>query len=172
MLLAASLITSLGGMSLQFVQQHLTFFLPLFIMLPSLNAMMGDLGIVMVSKFTTYLSGHGHADAQERKRFSRHLFRDMFIVAFLSTCYMVMLSLVLSVFRGFPLTSLFVLQTSLIAFFVVFTLFLIIFVIAMTFGWYAYRHHKDPDDLLIPLTTSIADLGTMSMLALFLHIFF
>ncbi len=172
MLIAASLITSLGGLSLQFVQDSLTFFIPLFIMLPALNAMMGDFGIVMVSKFTTYLSEHPRPALKKRRRFAHHLFRDMLVVAVLSTAYMVMLSLVLSVLRGFYLTSLFVFQTFLIVFLVVITLFLIIFMIAMTFGWYAYKKKKDPDDLLIPLTTSIADMGTMGMLALLIHLFF
>ncbi|HLC55284.1 MAG TPA: magnesium transporter [Candidatus Nanoarchaeia archaeon] len=172
MLLAASLITSIGGLSLQFVQDSLMFFLPLFIMLPAMNAMMGDFGIVMVSKFTTYLSEHPRPALQKRRRFAHHLFRDMFVVALLSTAYMVMLSLLLSAFHDFPLTSLFVFQTFVITFLVVFTLFLIIFMIAMTFGWYAYKRKKDPDDMLIPLTTSIADLGTMIMLALLIRFFF
>ncbi|HLD12642.1 MAG TPA: magnesium transporter [Candidatus Nanoarchaeia archaeon] len=170
MLLAAALLATLGGINLKSVETHLTYFLPLFLMLPALNATAGEIGIVLVSKITTHLYEYHNKKINWKTLYIHHLFKNMLIVSIISSFYLSMLSLFLAGIRGYELTSFIVIQTLLITFIVIITLFILTFFIALTFGFYAYKHNTDPDDLLIPIVTSLADLGSMSMLALLLHI--
>ena len=55
MLVLAALLTSLGGLGIQGIKQNLILILPLLIILPALNAMVGNIGTVVSSKFTTAL---------------------------------------------------------------------------------------------------------------------
>lgn len=171
-LIFASIISSLGGMSIRFSQEKLVMFIPLFIMLPALNNMIGDFGITMVSKFSTYLYENKIKRTGWKSHFVKHLFKDIFLVALLSIPYMVLLALVFSKFSGFSASSDFVIKMFLTALIVVVILVLIIFFISICLSFYVYKKNEDPDDLIIPITTSIADFGSMLVLSILIYFFF
>ena len=170
-LLLASIITSIGGIALQSIQQHLITFLPFLIMLPALNALVGDFGIILVSKLTTYLYAH-KKNLQGEKHYVHHLLRDVIIAASFTTCYIVLLSLVLATLQGFSFNADFVIKMVIITALVIAIMLLITGAIACFFSLYAWKHHEDPDDVLLPITTSIADLGSMIALSILINIFF
>ncbi len=54
-LLLASLLSTIGGIGIQALQQKFFAFIPLLILLPALADMIGDFGTVVSSRFTTAL---------------------------------------------------------------------------------------------------------------------
>lgn len=171
-LIFASILSSFGGLSIKLVEEKLIMFVPLFIILPALNNMIGDFGIIIVSKFTTHLYEQKIKRSSWRFHFVKHLFKDIFLAAIIATSYMVLMSIVLSKFRGFTADSDFVIKLFLTSLIVVIILVLIIFFISIGFGFYVYKKNEDPDDLVIPITTSIADLGSMAALSILVYLFF
>ncbi|MDO8628319.1 MAG: magnesium transporter [Nanoarchaeota archaeon] len=168
-LLLASVITILGGIGLKTLEEHITQFLPFIIMLPALNNMVGDYSIVIVSKLTTHL--YREQGKKPELGFIKHLFKDTTTALFFSTAYMILLTLIISSIKHYPLTTASIITITAITSIVVATMFIIAFLIAITFALYAYKHHEDPDDVLIPITTSLADLGSIIILIILLKTF-
>ena len=54
-LIIASVISTLGGIGLEALQSKLTWLVPIIIVLPALNDMIGDFGAIVASRFTTML---------------------------------------------------------------------------------------------------------------------
>ena len=54
-LIFGSLLSSIGGLSLELIKTKLSAALPMIIILPALTDMIGDAGTIVVSKITTYL---------------------------------------------------------------------------------------------------------------------
>ncbi|MDO8556014.1 MAG: magnesium transporter [Nanoarchaeota archaeon] len=170
-LLAASVIASLGGIGLEHIKEHLVTFLPFFIMLPALNGLVGDHSMIMVAKFTTYLNKH-HKHLQGERHFIHHTIHDLLIAASFTTCYIVLVSLILAAMQGFSFDAEFVLKMVITTAIVIGTMFIITTTIAFIVGKYIWDKHEDPDDVLLPITTSIADLGSMLMLSFLVSTFF
>ena len=169
-LIIASVLSSIGGFALKSIEEKLIVLLPFIIALPSLNALVGDFGIIVTSKFTTFLYER-HVKNLKHSQFVKHLFKDIFPIALISALYLSALVLFASYIKGFSLEQSFVIKFILVILISVMVLFLIIFLVAIIGGYRVYKKNQDPDDILIPITTSIADLGTMivfSLLILFM----
>jgi len=54
-LILASILSSIGGIGLETVQEKIFLILPLLILLPALNGMVGNFGIIFSSRYTTLL---------------------------------------------------------------------------------------------------------------------
>ncbi|MEM2955027.1 MAG: magnesium transporter, partial [Candidatus Nanoarchaeia archaeon] len=100
------------------------------------------------------------------KMLSKHLFKDVFLIALISAVYIALLGTALSLTRGFSPDFIFVAKIIVLTLITTLVLVSINFFIAFFAGKYIYKKKIDPDDVLIPLTTSIADLGAMIILSL------
>lgn len=160
-LFIAALLSSIGGIALKSVEANIVTIVPLIIILPALNDMIGDFGIIIVSRFTTaFYTG------KRTKSVAKHLFKNVLLIALMSAVYIAVLGTFLSLTRGFSFDLMFLVKIIFLTLITTFAIILINFFIAFFIGKPLYKKKVDPDNVLIPLTTSIADLGTMVGLAL------
>lgn len=171
-LIFAAVISSLGGIGLAGIEEKLTMFLPLAILVPALNNMAGNFGIIIVSRFTTYLQEKRIKKFRWDSKLLRHLFKDVFFVAILSAVYIAVLANAIGLFKGVSITLETLLKTTLITTSVTILLILILFFVAVFGGLYVYRRNQDPDNVLIPITTALADLGSLILFSLLVGLLF
>jgi len=171
-LIITALLSSIGGIALRSVQEKLLVILPLLIILPALNGMVGDFGIIIVSKFTTFLSLKQIKRPLTHSTPLKHLFAIILPIAIISAIYLSVLASLFAYLRGFALDiNIFIKILAIILLTTIFILF-VIFIVAILGGMYIHKRNQDPDDLLIPITTSIADLGSMILYSLLVILFF
>ncbi len=172
-LMLTSLLSSIGGFGVEGIKSSIIAILPLLILMPALNDMTGDYGIIIASRFTTMLfekkikPGHWW-----RSHLIHRLLGEIIIIAVFSAVYITVLASVIAWFKGFPMSwSLFV-RVLLIAVMTTLLLVAILFFICILGGFYVYKRKHDPDNYLIPLATGIADLGSMFILAVLVRMMF
>lgn len=169
-LIFASVISSLGGLALEGIRESLVSAVPLLIMLPVLNGMIGNYGIVISSKMSTMLhegkvSGHGFLG----KNLIRLLGQIMLIAAITSSAGTAA-SLAIS---GYATAgSHFALKIFLIVMADALILISVLFAVSVFTGIYFFEKGEDPNNFLIPITTSIADFGNMIILAFLVALLF
>ncbi|MBI2129540.1 magnesium transporter [Candidatus Woesearchaeota archaeon] len=160
-LILASILSSVGGFGLQTIQIKLAAIIPLLILLPSLNDMIGDFGMIITSKFTTALYERKIKRPWWRSHFVKHLYRVIIPIALISAVYISILSVFIAYARGFSFDIILLLKIIGLVALTTALLVVIIFLISIIGGLYVYHRKEDPDDMLIPITTSVADLGSM-----------
>jgi cation transporter-like permease len=171
-LLLASVISSLGGLALENIKTSFSVLVPIIILLPILNDMIGDYGTIISSKFSTLLH-EGHAEhGVFRSTELRHLFFRIIIIAFITAVFSALFVMAVSGISNYVVTGMIAMKIMFIA--VVDTLILvgILFFIAIVAGLHFFRNKEDPSNFLIPITTSVADFGNMIILALLVVAFF
>jgi cation transporter-like permease len=171
-LLPAAILSSLGGLGLEAVRTKFLTILPLVILLPALNDMVGDFGTVISSKFTIALYRGYIKEAWWRSQFVCELARAMFIVALIAAVYIGALSTGVAYLQGSAIDTelLFhVLEVALIAATVLTGL---IFGVAIIGGLAVYRRREDPNNFLIPLTIAIADFGSLIVMSVLVVLLF
>jgi cation transporter-like permease len=158
----ASTISLLGGIGLEAVASRLLPLVPLIIALPSLNDIVGD--------YASIIAAHA-SDPAERPRSKRALALAIMKVIWINVLGIVLLSLLLANRRGYIATA------GFMAKFVIFVSAAIVLVVAGLFTITTVldkvmeRRQLNPDDVLIPIVTSIADvmmLGLVTLAAYFL----
>ncbi|MBI4015954.1 MAG: magnesium transporter [Candidatus Aenigmarchaeota archaeon] len=171
MLVLAALFSTIGGIGLQGIKQNLFQILPLLILLPALNDMIGDFGTIVSSKFTTALYLGKIKGNPLTSPYVKELFLTVLVIAILSAIYISSLSYGFAILKGFEFSASLFLKIASITLFSTLLLVLLIFGISVFLGMKIYRAQEDPNNFLIPITTSVADLGSMlifSLLVLFL----
>ncbi len=172
-LFGAAILSSLGGLALRSAQEKILLIAPLIILLPALNGLVGHFGIIVVSKFTTALYLHKIGKEKWYHSFAiTHLIREIIPLSLLAAVYIVFLASLISYLRGYPLTQLLVIKILGLTLITTLVLTLLNLTIGILGGLYLYHKKKDPDDVLIPITTAIADLGSMSILSILVTSFF
>ena len=161
----ASIISSIGGVGLEAIKLKLVAFVPLLIMLPALNSMIGDFGIIISGKFTTLLYTKKIHKSWWKSYELGDQFRIVSSIALFAAFYLGVVSVLLAKLQGFEVSLLETLKVVSIAFMSVATLVIIIFFLAIIGGLYIYKKGKDPNTFLIPVTTSIADFSTIILFA-------
>jgi len=172
-LILASVISLIGGFGLQAIQDKIYVIIPLIIMLPALNDMIGDYGTIVSSKFTTALYlGKIKSERWWTSRELHRLFHIIMSIAVISAIYIGALSYGIAYLKGFAFDyALFVkiIQISLVS---VIVLVSLIFIISILIGLHIYKKNEDPNNFLIPITTSIADLGSLLIFSGLVFLFF
>jgi mgtE-like transporter len=171
-LILASILSSIGGVSLQAIEKKLFLILPLLILLPGLNNMIGSFGTIMSSKFTTLLY---LGKLNERWWKSKELMSTIWIIiitALISAIYIGLLSNLIAFWRGFSITPDLVVKVMFISLLATVLLVSLIICISIIAGFRVYKKNKDPDNFLIPITTSIADLGSMLIFSGLVYLLF
>jgi len=171
-LILASLISSLGGLALENIKQAFISIIPLVILLPALNDMIGSYGSIFSAKFSTLLhEGRLNRNWQHNPELKK-LFLQVLVIASITTFITTSIALGISWFTKHQLSLGFILKIFLISFLDVLFFISLLVLIAIFAGFYVYRKKEDPNNFLIPITTSIADLGNMLVLAGLVLLFF
>lgn len=171
-LIIASIISTIGGVGLEALQQKVVAFLPLLILLPALNSMIGSFGTLVSSKFTTFLFlGKIQKKAWQSKELNS-LLKNILSIALIVSIYLGVLTSFISYLRGFAIDLLTMLKIILISLILTSTLVIIIISVGVIGGLIVYKRNADPNNYLIPLTTSMADFGSLLLLTGILYFFF
>lgn len=158
----ASCISLIGGIGLETVEEKLLPLIPLIIAMPALNTMVGDYAAIIAAHAT---------DPAERTTTKKKLARAISRAIWVNIVGLIVLSIFLAWQRGYLFTGGFMIK------FVCFIAFSMVAVITLMFGLTTLldklleRKKLNPDDILIPVVTSITDvlmLGFIALAAVFL----
>lgn len=170
-LLFASVLSSIGGFALENIREIFISIFPLIILMPFLNDMIGNYGTIISSRFATML--HKKKNKVKLKdRELRALFLQIFLISFITILIASSIAMCITYIENSNLDITLFIKILLISMIDVFFLVFVLFFVAIFAGLYLYKKGEDPDNFLIPLTTSIADFGNMIMLALLVLLFF
>ena len=173
-IILASIISSVGGLALEQIKALFLTMLPLVILLPALNDMVGDYGSIIASRFSTMLHKGEVQKQWWKEQQVKVLFWQVFIIAIITAILCATIALLLSKYTRAPLlvTPVFALKILLITLFDVIILVGVLFIVTIFAGIYIFKKKEDPNNFLIPITTSIADFGNMVVLAALVLLFF
>ncbi|MBI4154615.1 magnesium transporter [Candidatus Woesearchaeota archaeon] len=170
-LLLASLLSSFGGFAIENIKHILISILPLVILLPALNDMAGDYGVILSSKFSTMIHEGKIKKVKINKRVSK-IFIQILIISVLMSLLTAVIALIISKFQNYPLSLSIIYKVFLISILDILLLVILLFTISIISGIYFYNKGEDPNNFLIPITTSLADFGNMIILTiLILYLF-
>ncbi|MEK6952990.1 MAG: magnesium transporter [Nanoarchaeota archaeon] len=171
-LLFASIISSLGGLAIENIKNYFLLLMPLIILLPTLNDMLGDYGTIISSRFSTMLhEGKIRKNLLINKEL-KELIKQIFLIALIMGVFSAVAALTISNFFGYNASMNIAIKIILMILLDVLLLVGILFLVSIIGGLYFYRKGEDPNNFLIPITTSIADFGNMFILLVLLTLFF
>lgn len=171
-LLLASILSSIGGSALENIRAIFIALTPLLILLPVLNGMIGNYGTIISSRFSTMLyTGKIRGDWHKNRKL-RELYIQIAIISVIMAFLAASMAMAISGMSGFGLSAEIGYKIFAIAILDVVILVSLLFLVAVVAGLHFYRKNEDPDNFLIPITTSIADFGNMLILAALVFMFF
>lgn len=171
-LVTAAMISSVGGISLSFVREEVTTILPLLILLPALNNMVGGYGSILASKFTTWLYRGAVPLRWWKSTRLRGLIKNIYLIALFYSLFIAFLASVLSYYQGFSLTTSVFFRIILLGVVTTTALIGCLSLLVIIIGIFLYQRRLDPDNYLIPFATSIADLGALLAFGGLVHLLF
>lgn len=171
-LLFASLLSSLGGLALENFKILFVSIVPLVVLLPALNNLIGEYGIIVSSRFATILHAGNFKGIWYKKPELKKLFVQVLIISIATAMLSSFLAIIISYFSSYNLTIKIAYKVLLIGIIDTTLILSILFSIAMVAGLHYYKKGEDPNNFLIPITTSIADFGNMLILTLLVLLFF
>jgi len=171
-LIFASIISSFGGIGLELLKAKIAVLVPLIVMIPALNDMIGDFGTIISSKFTTLLYQKKVHKSWWKSYELGDEFRVISSIALFAAFYLGIASVLISYIQGAPIDIISSLKVIAIAFMATATLVLVIFFLAIVGGLWVYKRGSDPNNFLIPLTTSAADFSSLILFALLVAFLF
>lgn len=170
-LLLASVISSLGGLALEQIKTLFLSIMPLIILLPSLNNMIGNYGTIISSRFSTMLHEGEIKRKWKKNKELKKLFSQMTLMTIIGAILSSLIAIGITYFSEGILWG-----TAIKVFFIVlidmFVLTNVLFFVATRAGIYIYKKKEDPNNFLIPITTSVADFTNMVVLAVLIILLF
>ncbi len=168
----AAAISSFGGIALESIKAEFLAIMPLVILMPALNDMLGDFGTIVSSRFSAMLlerkfSGNAFNDPELRRLFLQILAIGAFFSAAAAA-----IALAVSFFSGFGVTAGVAVKVMLVTSFDILLLVCGIFSLSVIAGVHFYKKGEDPNNFLIPIVTSVADFGNIIVLAGLVTLFF
>lgn len=171
-LMIAFAVGLIGGINLQAIKGNFVAFLPLIILLPSLNDMIGDYSMIMISRLTTLIFSRRVPRNLWISQEVRDLIKTIISVAIFSALYIGLMSSIIAYLKGFMIsteTTIKVLEVSLITTFLMVGLVILIAALGV---FYVSRQQEDPNNLVMPIMTSVADFGTILVFAITVKLIF
>jgi len=165
----SSIMGLISGTFLSINSQILYSFPVILLILPSLNSLIGNIAIVLISR----LSSHLYLGNLSPKIQKSHVLKNDFYGLLIT----ILLSLVALIIIGYAVgfaTSIQIINPLLIITVIMLTiliLFGIIFLLLFISSIILFRRGKDPNNFLIPLTTSLLDFLTPLLLIFFIYSF-
>mgnify|MGYP001615295217 CR=1 FL=1 len=170
-LILASILSSFGGFALEKIKTIFISITPFIILLPSLNGMIGNFGTIISSKFSTMLY-EGKVKTKWWKSWEiTQLFSQLLLLALISAIASSFLALGITWFKE-GISIILAAKVFLIVILDIILITTIIFFIAIYAGFHYFRKKEDPNNFLIPITTSIADFSNMIILTTLIILFF
>ncbi|MFX1275696.1 MAG: magnesium transporter [Promethearchaeota archaeon] len=167
--LISSFIGLISGSVLSFRDEILYSIPIILLLLPSLNSLIGDISTILVSRLTTHLF---IGSLQPKIQFSDKLKEDfiaLLITVGLSLLFLIILGHCIAFATGItivePIIIILIIIITILILFI--SLFFLLFICAI----YLFKRGKDPNNFLIPFTTSLADFLTPLILIIFIQIF-
>jgi cation transporter-like permease len=153
----ASALSLVGGIGLEAVADKILPLVPLLIAIPGLNDLVGD--------YASIIAAH-HGDPKESTRTKSQLIGAIFKVVGFNILFLVVFSLGLAYYRGYALEYSFMIKFFIfIASAIVLTIF-VMFALAGVLEAILKNKKINPDELLIPIITSLADIVMLLFVAL------
>jgi cation transporter-like permease len=171
-LLLASIVSSLGGLAMEINKEAFVSLLPLVVLLPAINDMIGDYGTILSSKLCTLLHEGRVVGRWWRNAEVKKLVAQVMVLSFLTTIYATLIALGISTLSGYWGGPSIVYKIFVVSIIDVAVLVALLSLIALIVGVRLYKREEDPNNFLIPITTSIADFGNMAILAVLIAVFF
>jgi len=171
-LIMASIISSIGGIGMEAISAKLVAIIPLLILLPALNDMVGDFGCIVSSKFTNMLYLGKVGTRWWRSRHLHKLFLVILSTSFITSVFIGVAASIISYWSGFSLTLDIFLKVLSIAVLANIILVAVIFCVSIIGGLAIYHKKEDPNNFLIPIATSFADLLNLAIFAILVGMFF
>lgn len=164
-LIIASIISSFGGVGIENIKNKLVHLVPLLMLIPVLNDLIGDFGTIIASRFTEMLYRRQITEKHIFAREMKHTVITLVLVSFVASFYSTSLAYFFASFKGFPFDFFIFGKILFITLITIAVIVSILFLVSIFGGFYVYKRHHDPDNYLIPFATAIADLGTMFLLS-------
>ena len=137
--------------------------------IPPLNACLGDLSTILISRFTTALYIGSIPPKIQRTEALKTNFVALLTTGILSVIFLSVLSIVLGGVNALSTLNPFIYVIVLLI--TIFILFLMFFVISFFSAVFLFKRGRDPNNIMIPTLTSVADLLTPIILMIILQIF-
>ncbi len=153
----ASCISMLGGLGIELTANDLLPIVPLVIALPALNTMVGD--------YATIIAAHAGSPG-ERTVTRRKLISSILKSTIINICGTIGLSILLSERRGYEVSLSFLVIFSLFVAFSVLSIVAVMFFITYLLDKILEQKQLNPDDILIPVVTTITDVFMLGLIAL------
>ncbi|MEK6923176.1 MAG: magnesium transporter [Nanoarchaeota archaeon] len=167
-----SILGSIGGIAAASIHEKLILFLPLLIILPAINDMVGDFGIIMSSRFTTMLfTGKIDKNWSDSIEFAK-LYKNIVIIAIIMAVYAAIASNIIGHFYGFDLDLFVMLKITLISIISVSLLVILMLFTSVIGGLMIFKKGEDPDNFLIPVNTALGDFGSLVIFTILIIILF
>lgn len=171
-LILASVISSLGGLALDRIETLFLSILPLVILLPALNDMIGNYGTIISARFSEMLHEGKIKKNLKNNLELRHLFFQILVIAVFGAILSSLVAIGITYFSPEGIALDVALKVFAIVIIDVFILTNILFFVAVFAGLYYYKKKEDPNNFLIPITTAVADFTNMAVLAILIVILF
>lgn len=153
----ASCISLIGGLGLEAVQEKILPLIPLLIALPGLNTMVGD--------YAATIAAHA-GDQHERATSKKELVKAVSRVVWVNIIGIIVLSIALALSRGYILEAHFMIKFVLFVTGAIITVITAMFIITTALDKLLEKNHLNPDDVLIPIVTTISDICMLGLIAL------
>lgn len=141
----------------------------ILLILPSLNSLIGNISTVLTSRLTSHLYIGVISPKVEKSNRLKEDFIGLLVTLLLSLVALIIIGYSMAMITGIEIINplfivLIILLTTLILFF---SLFTFLFISAI----FLFKRGKDPNNFLIPFTTSLVDFLTPLLLIIFIQIF-
>lgn len=153
----ASALSLIGGIGLEAVSSSILPLVPLLIAIPGLNDLVGD--------YASIIAAH-HGDPSENTRTKKQLLGAIFKVVGFNILFLILLSLILASARGYALDTIFITKFSIFIAIAVVLAIMVMFALAGILELVLKNKNINPDELLIPIITSLADIVMLLLVAL------
>lgn len=159
----ASCISLIGGLGLEAVQEKILPLVPLLIALPGLNTMVGD--------YAATIAAHA-GDPAEQNTTKKKLIKAVSKVIWVNIIGILLLSILLSIRRGYVFEHAFLIKFVLFVVLAVISIIALMFSITTLLDKLLEKHRLNPDDVLIPIVTTISDIFTLGLVSLAVGLLF
>lgn len=159
----ASTLCMIGGLGLEAVSDQLLPLVPLIIAVPGLNDAAGN--------YAAIVAAHA-ADPAERRFTKRKLAQAITKVIWINIIGIVALSLLLAIKRGYALEAGFAVKFALFGAFAICLVVAGIFALTTLLDKVLEQRKLNPDDILIPIVTALADVLMLGLIALAAYFLF
>ncbi len=160
---ATSCISLIGGLGIEAVQEKIIPLVPLIIAMPALNTMVGD--------YAAIIAAHA-GNPTENKRSSKELLKAVMKAVWVNIIGVLILSIVLAIKRGYVFEHIFMLKFVCFVTAAMLGIIVVMYAITRTLDKMLENRKLNPDDILIPIVTTITDVMMLGLIALAVALLF